>query len=325
MTHSRSNAIVIATLLSIICLQLAPPGALAQEHQAEPVMLTEGTVLRVVTAQEISSKTANAGDTVNFTVDEDVVVGGQVVIKKGTSATGSVINAEPSGRMGKSGKLGITVETTNTLDGQPVKVRAAKGKEGNDKTNSTAALAMLASSLFLLKKGGDAKIPAGSPVTVYIAEERRFRVDGSTLIADNPPPTPVDPDAPDNQSIVYIYRPSKMVGGALEPSVFADKAELARMDNGRYLTLKLKPGKHVIQMTDDKKAFAIDMGPGQTYYFRVGIEMGMWKGHGKLTLEDAEKAVPEIKKLKYLGKDKIKDHTMVVEIDPKGTESPKQP
>lgn len=69
-------------------------------------------------------------------------------------------------------------------------------------------------------------------------------------------------------------------------------------------------------MTSEKKGFAFDMGPGQTYYFRIGIEMGMWKGQGKLTLEDAEKAVPEIKKLKFLGQDKIKNPTMVVQLTP---------
>ena len=115
-------------------------------------------------------------------------------------------------------------------------------------------------------------------------------------------------------AIVYIYRPGKMAGKALEPSVFVDDTELARMDNGRYFALKLKSGKHIIHMTDDKKGYAIDMGPGQTYYFRIGIEMGMWKGHGKLTLDDADRAIKEIKKIKFIGQDKIKATGVVVDI-----------
>jgi hypothetical protein len=70
-------------------------------------------------------------------------------------------------------------------------------------------------------------------------------------------------------------------------------------------------------MTDQKKAYALDMGPGQTYYFRVGIEAGMWKGHGKLTLDDRERAIEEILKLKFLGQDKIKAPTFVIEVPPK--------
>jgi hypothetical protein len=69
-------------------------------------------------------------------------------------------------------------------------------------------------------------------------------------------------------------------------------------------------------MTDDKKGYAIDMGAGQTYFFRIGMEMGMWKGHDKITLDDHERAVEEIKKLKFIGKDKIKATARVVELAP---------
>ncbi|HEV2826281.1 MAG TPA: DUF2846 domain-containing protein [Pyrinomonadaceae bacterium] len=296
--------------VAFFSLLLAPTSfAVVQDPVAE-IVVSEGTPINVITAQEITSKAAKPNDPVNFTVNEDLVINGQVVVRKGTAAIGSVINAEKGGYLGKSGKLGVQVESTQTIDGQPLKLRAAKGKEGKDKTNSTMALSMIV-PFFLLKKGGDASIAAGTAVTVYTAEEKRFRVDGSTLVAVVPE-TGAAVNAAD--AIVYIYRPSKMVGKALEPSVFVDDKELARMDNGRYFALKLKPGKHIIHMTDDKKGYAIDMGPGQTYYFRIGVEMGMWKGRGKITLDDADRAIGEIKKIKFIGQDKIKAADMVVDI-----------
>lgn len=317
--HRQRVATATVTLISIVCLITAPAGSSSNAKQSEEIVLTEGTPINVVTAQEISSKTASPNDPVNFKVDEDLAINGHVIVSKGTPAKGSVINAEKGGYLGKSGKLGIQVESTQTVDGRPLKLRAAKGKEGNDKTNSTAALSIL-SPLFLFKKGGDARIAEGTRVTVYVAEEKRFRVEGSTpvgIASATNTSQPSEVAATTNaDAIVYIYRPNKLVGKALEPSVFLDEKELARMDNGRYFTLKLKPGKHIVHMTNEKKGFAIDMGPGQTYYFRVGIEMGMWKGHGKLTLEDSDKAVPEIKKLKFIDQDKIKDHSMVVEVGP---------
>ena len=290
--------------------------------QDEEFILAEGTAFNLITTEEISSKKAKLGDPVVFKVDEDVIVKGQVLISKGTPAKGLVVNAEKSGRMGKAGKLGIKVETTNTVDGQAVRIRATEGKEGDDKTNSVTALSILVSSLFLLKKGEDAKIKAGERVKVYVGEEKRFRLVGSTLVAQEATQTPsassdASIDATGNKAAeelatVYIFRPNKFVGKALEPSVFCDGVELGRMDNGRFLTLKLKPGKHVIHMTDEKKGFEVDMGGGQEYYFRVGIEMGMWKGRGKIMLVDNEKGAAEVKKLKPLGRDKIKDQTMVV-------------
>ena len=304
---------VSAILILAIVTVLAPTASVAGQDKSPEIVLTEGTPIVVVTSQEITSKDVKPNDAVNFTVNEDLVVNGTVIVHKGQAAIGSVINAEKGGYMGKSGKLGIQVESTQTVDGQPLKLRAAKGKEGNDKTNSTAALSMIISPLFLFKKGGEAKISAGTPVTVYVAEEKHFRVDGSTVVA-------VAIDAPTTtnaaDSIVYIYRPNKMMGKALEPSVFVDDIELARMDNGRYFALKLKPGKHIVHMTEDKKGYAIDMGPGQTYYFRVGVEMGMMKGHGKITLDDADRAIAEIKKIKFIGKDKIKAPDLVIELSP---------
>jgi len=305
----RILAVIIVLILSgLITSALAA----SQDPQPEVIVVAEGTPINVVTAQEITSKEAKPNDNVNFTVNEDVVVNGHVVVRKGAAAVGSVINAEKGGYMGKSGKLAIQVEYTQTVNDQRLKLRAAKGREGNDKTTSTFALSMI-SPFFLFKKGGEAKIAAGTPVTVYVAEEKRFRLDGSTLVAIVSE-KPASEDA--TEATVYVYRPKKMVGGALEPSVFVDDIELGRMDNGRYFAFKMKPGKHIVRMTDQKKAYAIDMGPGQTYYFRVGIEAGMWKGHGKLTLDDAERAIQEIKKLKFLGQDKIKASTLVIEISP---------
>ncbi len=313
----RPNFSRTIVALAILC-SLGSPTLLAVQDNPDVIVLAEGTPINVVTAQETSSKDAKPNDPVNFTVDEDVVINGQVVIRKGTAAIGSVINAEKRGYMGKSGKLAIQVESTTTVDGKPVKLRAAKGKEGQDKTNTTAALSLIISPLFLFKKGGEAKIGAETPVTVYVAEEKRFRVDGSSLVAVAPPNEAgaVELKGASEPATIFVYRPSKMMGKALEPSVFVDDTELARMDNGRYFAVKLPPGKHFVHMTGDKKGYAIDMGPGQTYFFRVGIEMGMMKGRGKITLDEGERAVAEIKKLKFIGADKVKAPTMVVELSP---------
>ena len=279
--------------------------------QQDEIVVIEGTPINVAVAKEVTSKEAKPNDPVDFTVAEDLVINGQVIVRKGTPAIGSVINAEKGGYMGKSGKLAVQVESTTTSDGKPLKLRAAKGREGDDKTTSTMVLTMI-SPAFLFRKGSDAKITQGTVVTVYVAEEKRFRVEGETLV-----PVVMETTAASSEdATVFIYRPNKWGGRALEPSVFVDETELARMDNGRYFAIKLKPGKHIIRMTDDKKGYAFDMGPGQTYFFRIGMEMGMWKGHGKITLDDRERAVEEIKKLKFIGQDKIKATALVIEIAP---------
>src|SRR6185295_17679045 len=112
-----------------------------------------------------------------------------------------------------------------------------------------------------------------------------FRVEGSSLVAVNAPE--VSGPVSDSPATVFIYRPEKWMGYMQEPSVFVDGTELARMDNGRYLAVRLPPGKHLLHMTDKKRGFAINMGAGERYFFRIAIEPGMWRSHGKLTLVDA--------------------------------------
>jgi hypothetical protein len=307
----KALALGLIYLLAVQSTHTVIVSAQETPAQADEIVLAEGTTVYLVTPEEISSKKAQLGDLVNFKVDEDVFVNGHVIISKGTLAQGRVMNAEKSGRLGKAGTLGIRFESTSTVDGQPIRIRAAKGREGDDKTMSVAALSII-SSLFLLKKGGEATIREGTKLQVYVDEEKRFRVSGSSLVAVAVPEDAAKSEANAGMATVYIYRPSKLVGKALEPSVFCDGVELGRMDNGRYMLLKLKPGRHTVHMTDEKKGYDMDMRGGEVYYFRVRIEAGFWKGQGKLTLDEPDKGAAEVKKLKPLGLDKIKDTTGLV-------------
>ena len=75
--------------------------------------------------------------------------------------------------MGKGGNLGIRVESTTTIDGQKVKLRSSKGKEGDDKTGTTVALVVLFGPLGFLKHGKNAEIKEGTSVKVYSDEEKK--------------------------------------------------------------------------------------------------------------------------------------------------------
>ena len=312
------STVSLAAGVALVILFLPGISSLATQDKTRILVFAEGTPVKVVTTGEISSKTAKAGEGLTFKVDEDVSLDGHPVIAKGTPVNGSVINSEPAGRFGNSGKLGIAVQWTTTVTGQRINLRAAKGQEGDDKTVSTGFLTAV-SPFFLLRKGGDASIPEGTVFTVYVAEPNWFRLEGLNLIA-SPPPEGSTIGAPsvtkDGWAVVFIYRPEKWLGYMQEPSVFVDDTELVRMDNGRYFAVKIPPGKHMIHMTNKKRSFVVDMGAGETYYFRVAIEQGLSKQHGKLTLEDAVTGRKEISKLKFIGDNKIKAPQLVVKLSP---------
>lgn len=125
-------------------------------------------------------------------------------------------------------------------------------------------------------------------------------------------PQPDQGAAKTGKATVFIYRPKKLVGSALEPSVFCDGVELGRMDNGRYMVLKLDPGKHKLHMTDKTNGFNIEVGADEEIFVRFKLVTGMWKGMGSIYLSNEEDGLKEIKKLKPLGAEKIKDRTMVI-------------
>jgi len=176
------RACAVALLVAMLSPTLAPTAALALSPQsgaaASEVVIPDGTELTVITTEEISSKTATEGDPLTFKVDEDVVVGGKVVIARGSLVKGEISNAKKSGRMGKAGTLSIRILSTVTVDDQKVKLRASKGKEGDDKTGTTVALVVLFGPLGFLKKGKDAKIKEGTRIKAYTDEEKRVQARG---------------------------------------------------------------------------------------------------------------------------------------------------
>lgn len=154
----------------------------------------------------------------------------------------------------------------------------------------------MASAVSLCEAQNSSAAPAASPTSPATAQEN----------------TNTAPVAPSDKATVYVYRYKKYVGSALEPSVYCDEVQLARMDNGRFFVMHLSPGKHTFRSTDRQTGIEINVEAGREYYIRVDISPGFFKGQGALTLMQNEQGAYEIKKLKPLAASKIKDRTMVV-------------
>jgi len=141
-----------------------------------------------------------------------------------------------------------------------------------------------------------------------------FCFTGLAAIAQEPTAdSPKTTDAKASKATVYVYRYKQFVGGALAPSVYCDETELARMENGRYFTVKLDPGKHNFRSNDKQSGTELDMKAGQEYFLRVEIAPGAMKGHGRLVLMSPEQGGYELKssKLKPLDSNKVVNATLV--------------
>lgn len=176
-TKSLASILVLALLVQALLpiITLARP---VNNPEGREVVIPDGTEFTVETTDEISSKTAAEGDPLTFKVSEDVKIDGQTVIAAGTLVKGTVSNAKKAGMMGKGGQLGIRVESTTTVDGQKLKLRSSKGKEGDDKTGTTVALVVLFGPLGFLKHGKNAKIKPGTKIKVFSDEEKKVEIKG---------------------------------------------------------------------------------------------------------------------------------------------------
>jgi len=110
---------------------------------------------------------------------------------------------------------------------------------------------------------------------------------------------------------IYVYRYRHFAGKMLEPSVYCDEAQLARMENGRFFAVTVDPGEHIFRANDTQSGVRLEVQPGERYYLRVELVAGFWKGHGRLVLVPKEQGAFEIARLKPLDPDKIRDTARV--------------
>jgi len=113
------------------------------------------------------------------------------------------------------------------------------------------------------------------------------------------------------KATVYIYRYKQFMGAALNPSVYCDDQELARMDNGRYFAVNVEAGKHSFRSNDKQANIEIDTKAGQKYFNRVEIATGLMKGHGRVVMMAPEQGESEIKRLKPLESADVRDRERV--------------
>jgi len=133
-------------------------------------LLREGTQVPLKFLAELSSKTANEGDPVEFVLDDDLKVGDSIVVAKGAHAVASVANAKKAGMMGKGGELSVEIEYL-IAGNIHVRMRGAKGREGDSKTGETVALTVLFGPIGLIKHGKNVDIAAGTPFVAYVDQD----------------------------------------------------------------------------------------------------------------------------------------------------------
>lgn len=216
----------------------------------QPHTLLDGTPVKLRLSQTISSADATIGQEVPFEVVEEVKVDDITVLAKGATAIANVTDAEHKRRMGRGGKLDITISYARLVDQEKVALRAVKDTKGGGHVGAmtgaivaTSIVFFPAAPLFLFMHGKDISIPQGTEITAFV--EGDMHLDMSRFGAAPPAPVVSDSPAPAAAQASLIVE-STPPGADIE----IDGAFVGSTPS----TIAVAPGSH--QIAIKKKGFA---------------------------------------------------------------------
>jgi len=137
--------------------------------------LADGTPVKLRLMETVSSATAQVNQNINFETLEAIKLDGVTVIPKGATAIGTVTAAQPKRRLGRGGKLDITIDYVRLADGEKAALRAVKDLKGGGHTGAmtagivaTSLIVWPAAPFFLFMHGKNITIPEGTEITAFV-------------------------------------------------------------------------------------------------------------------------------------------------------------
>jgi hypothetical protein len=142
-----------------------------KKYISQTVTIPAATIVTMKNLDELNSKTVNKGDTARFTVAEDVVVDGVVVIPAGMETDATITRARKAGHFGRDGKIEITYDTIRASDNTPVALTIGEKTKEEYKRTAGAVGASAAGAIILgpvglvgglFVNGNNVDFPAGT-------------------------------------------------------------------------------------------------------------------------------------------------------------------
>jgi hypothetical protein len=148
--------------------------------KADDGILHNGTPLRLITSGDFTSDSAESGDPIPMLLDESVMVGDTVVLRKGTKVNATITSADRAGIAGKPGSLTIQV---NSLDAHGIRVPLSASR-----TMAAPSLAVpqkIADPSHVqisgpISHGRDAEIGPGTPVIAIVSADTPLQPEAAT-------------------------------------------------------------------------------------------------------------------------------------------------
>ena len=109
-------------------------------------------------------------------------------------------------------------------------------------------------------------------------------------------PKYVKPDkVQDNLGVVYIYRPTRFVGGGVSYDVKANGKTITTLYNGGYYPYFANPGElEISASTESTSSVTLDIKLAQSYFVKGWVGVGIFIGRPHLLIVETDVAEKEI-------------------------------
>ncbi|MGP8268999.1 MAG: chitobiase/beta-hexosaminidase C-terminal domain-containing protein [Terracidiphilus sp.] len=153
---ARANYTVKGSVQQVFPLTLAADG-----------VLHAGTRLHLITNSTVNSKTAQVGDDISISLNQDIRVGDSVVIPQGTPIDAVITQADPSAHAGTPGDIAFEVNFL-TVRGIQIPLQGGEALEGANRYNSRfyTLIPVVGVIPALATHGDEAEIRPGMTFTV---------------------------------------------------------------------------------------------------------------------------------------------------------------
>jgi len=157
----------------------APPPPVKTVPAGFDLTLANGTPLHLKLGKTISTASAQVGDVVELHAAAEVVVDGVTVVPIGATATGIVTEGEPKKRLGRGGKLALSIHFLRLGNNEKAAVRSFQ---------ETSESSLLAGAGVSQGHGKDIVFAEGSDFTAYVEGDVHLKRETFLAVKDGARP-----------------------------------------------------------------------------------------------------------------------------------------
>ena len=209
-----------------------PSGSLT----SSTVVLPKDSLIKVKFMQDISSKTNQQGDSIDFIVDDNVYVGDALVLPKGSKGYGQIKKIVQPRIFGRDARIDLDFSHVVAVNGGAIPVTVGELAKQQAKTAAGAAGASIGGMVLFgpvgivggaFVKGSSVTIPAGTNTYVQVSEDTS--VDGVILAGNTAKGQQLDSNAANNGPTAA--EPASGVAVAAGETAAAEQQPAAETEN----------------------------------------------------------------------------------------------